>query len=42
MNKDYQEEECVASVHPKRTSKSTSKEKEVDYYALKKISALVM
>jgi hypothetical protein len=27
---------------PKKTSKSTSKEKELDYYALKKIPALVM
>jgi hypothetical protein len=27
---------------PKKSSKSTSKEKEVDYYALKKIFALVM
>jgi hypothetical protein len=50
-NKDYREEECVASVPKgkkrkkaqKKTSKSTSKEKEeVDYYALKKIPALVM
>jgi hypothetical protein len=49
-NKDYLEEACVASVSkgkkrkkaPKKTSKSTSKEKEVDYYALKKIPALVM
>ena len=51
-NKDYREdEECVASVSKgkkrkkaqKKTSKSTSKEKEeVDYYALKKIPALVM
>jgi hypothetical protein len=52
-NKDYQEEECVASMSKgkKRTkaqkktqqsSKPTSKEKEVDYYALKKIPSLVM
>jgi hypothetical protein len=50
-NKDYREEGCVASVSKgkkwkkakKKTSKSTSKEKEeVDYYALKKIPALVM
>jgi hypothetical protein len=49
-NKDYQEEECVASVSKgkkqkkaqKNTSKSTSNEEEVDYYALKKNIALVM
>jgi hypothetical protein len=49
-NKDCREEECVASLpkekkqnNPqKKTSKSMSKEKEVDYYALKKILALVM
>jgi hypothetical protein len=49
-NKDYREDDCVASVSKgkkrkkaqKKTSKSTSKEKEVDYYALKKIAALVM
>jgi hypothetical protein len=49
-NKDYREEECFASVSKgkkrkkalKKTSKSTSKEKEVDNYALKKILALVM
>jgi hypothetical protein len=50
-NKDYREEECVASVSegkkrkksPKKTSKSTRKDKEeVDYYALKKIPALMM
>jgi hypothetical protein len=49
-NKDYREDECVASISKgkkrkkgqKKTSKSTSKEKEVDYYALKKIPALVM
>ena len=50
MNKDYREEECVASLSKgkkrkkakQKTSKSTGKEKEVDYYALKKILALVM
>jgi hypothetical protein len=49
MNKDYREDECVASVSKgkkrkkaqKKTSKSMSKEK-VDYDALKKIPALVM
>jgi hypothetical protein len=49
-NKDYREDECVASMSKgkkrkkaqKKTSKSTSKENEVDYYALKKIPALVM
>jgi hypothetical protein len=49
-NKDYREEECVASMSKgkkrkktqKKTSKSTSKEKEVDNYALKKIPPLVM
>jgi hypothetical protein len=50
-NKDYREDECVASMSKgkkrkkaqKKTSKSMSKEKEeVDYYALKKIPTLVM
>jgi hypothetical protein len=50
-NKDYREEECVASMSkgkkqkkaPKKTSKSMRKEnEEVDYYVLKKIPALVM
>jgi hypothetical protein len=52
-NKDYREEECVASVSEgknqkksqkktQQSSKPTSKEKEVDYYALKNISALAM
>jgi hypothetical protein len=46
-NKDYLEEECVASMSKgkkrkkaqTKTSKSTSNEKEVDYYVLKKILA---
>jgi hypothetical protein len=53
-NKNYREEECVAFVYKgkrrkkaqkktQQSSKPTSKEKEeVDYYALKKIHALVM
>jgi hypothetical protein len=50
-NKDSWEEECVASMYKgkkrkkaqKKTSKPTGKEKEeADYYALKKIPALVM
>ncbi|XP_066334442.1 uncharacterized protein [Miscanthus floridulus] len=52
-NKDYREEECAASVckgkrkrtqqkTQKSSSKPTCKEKEEDYYAQKKIPALVM
>jgi hypothetical protein len=49
-NKDYREEECVASMSKAKkrkkaqhkTSKPTSKEKEVQYYMLKRIPALVM
>jgi hypothetical protein len=52
-NKDYREEECVASMSKgkrqkkaqqktQQSSKSMSKEKEVDKYALKKIPALEM
>jgi hypothetical protein len=52
-NKDYREEECDASVSKgkkqnkaqqktQQSPKPTSKEKEVDYYALKKIPTLVM
>jgi hypothetical protein len=52
-NKDYREEECVASMSKgkrrkkaqqktQQSSKSMSKEKEVDKYTLKNIPALVM
>jgi len=49
-NKDYREEECAASgkkrkktqKNKQQSSKPSSKEKEVDYYAQKKIPALVM
>ena len=49
-NKDYREEECAAfrkkrkktQKNNQQSSKPNSKEKEVDYYAQKKISALVM
>jgi hypothetical protein len=49
-NKDYLEEKCVASVSngnkrkkdQTKTSKFTSNEKKVDYYAFKKIPALLM
>jgi len=49
-NKDYREEECAAfrnkqkktQKNNQQSSKPNSKEKEVDYYAQKKIPALVM
>jgi hypothetical protein len=53
MNKDYREEWCAASVSKgkkrkkpqkktQQSSKPMCKEKEVDYYTLKKIPAFVM